>query len=227
MRIGEVGDGELAVLGVARIGVRCQQLGAVPGLLAELRHVAETIVEAKLGDAVDVAQRFAEFEIGVVLEAPLERGDDLRLAQAVAARATHGEDEREAELLVVGGIEVLQRGQLVGAAVGEAGLALFMRRLGGQRLGRHRLAGQLRMGAQEGLLSLQAGTGHGFDEHALELGQARERPARFGPIGDPGRVFVDALEQHAEHRGRCAVELVEGELSIHAGSGVAVDAGDV
>ena len=83
MRVGEVGDGELAVLGEARIGVPRQQLGAVPRLLAEHRPDAEAVVEAQLGDAVDVAQRLGELEVGVVLEPALEGGDDLRLGQAV------------------------------------------------------------------------------------------------------------------------------------------------
>jgi hypothetical protein len=68
VRVGEVGDGELAVLGEARVGVPCQQLGAVPGLLAEHGLVAEAVVEAQLGDAVDVAQRPLELEVGMVLE---------------------------------------------------------------------------------------------------------------------------------------------------------------
>src|SRR5204863_9521856 len=53
VRVGEVGDGQLAVLGVARVGVARQQLGTVPRLLAEDRPDAEAVGEAQLGDAVD------------------------------------------------------------------------------------------------------------------------------------------------------------------------------
>jgi hypothetical protein len=55
-----------------------------------------------------VAQRLLELEVGVVLEPTREGGDDRRLVEAVAARAAHREHEREAELLVVGGVEALQ-----------------------------------------------------------------------------------------------------------------------
>ena len=116
VRVGEVGDGELAVLGEARVGMPRQQLGAVPRLLAEHRLVAEAVVEAQLGDAVDVAQPLVELEVGMVLEPALEGGDDLRLGQPVAARPAHGQHEREAELLVVGGVEALQRRELLGRA---------------------------------------------------------------------------------------------------------------
>ena len=48
---------------------------------AEHRLVAEAVVEAQLGDAMDVAQPLRELEVGMVLQAAREGGDYLRLGQ--------------------------------------------------------------------------------------------------------------------------------------------------
>jgi hypothetical protein len=82
VRVGEVGDGELALLGIAGVGVR-QELSCQSHTVAERRVGAELVVQADLGDAVDVAQRFGEFEVGVVQQAPLEGVDDLALWRPV------------------------------------------------------------------------------------------------------------------------------------------------
>ena len=73
VRVGEVGDGELAVLGVARVAVLGQPLGPVPDLVAELGLVAELVVEPDLGDAVDVAQALGELEVRDGLRAGARR----------------------------------------------------------------------------------------------------------------------------------------------------------
>ena len=211
MGVGQVGDGELAVLGVAGIGVARQQLGAVPRLPAEHRRRGEAIVEAQLGDAVDVAQRLGELEVGVVLEATLEGGDDLRLGQAVAARPAHREHERKAEALAVGRVQARDRRQLVRRARGEADPALLVVRLGGHRPGDHRLAGELGVRAQQGELLVAAGLAHDLDQRALELRQRRERAARPGALGDPGRMLVGAGEQGDEVGVRRRVQAFERE----------------
>jgi hypothetical protein len=55
---------------------------------------------------------------------PARKGvDDLAPVRPRAARAAHGQDEREAELGVVVGIELLDARKLLGRAVGQAGLA--------------------------------------------------------------------------------------------------------
>jgi hypothetical protein len=62
--VGEVGDGELAALG--KPGSLCAaSLGPVPHLVAQRGRDAELVVQADLGDAVDVAQALGELEVGV------------------------------------------------------------------------------------------------------------------------------------------------------------------
>src|SRR5207253_5324283 len=89
MRVGEISNRELAALGVAGIAMRRKPLGPVPDPIAELGRVAELVVETYFRDAVDVAQAFGELEIRVIAEPPLERGDDVALGQAEAARSAH------------------------------------------------------------------------------------------------------------------------------------------
>ena len=57
VRVGEIGDGELALLGVARVAVLRQLLLPVPDQVAERRLARRTCRQPQLGDAVDVAQR--------------------------------------------------------------------------------------------------------------------------------------------------------------------------
>jgi hypothetical protein len=83
----EVGDGELAALGKARLAVRGQGLGPVPDLVAQHRLGAELVVQADLGDAVDVAQALGELELLRARQAPGEGVDDLLAGEAGAARA--------------------------------------------------------------------------------------------------------------------------------------------
>src|SRR6185437_15994748 len=131
------------------------------------RPEAEAVVETQLGDAVHVAQRFLELEVGVVLESTLERGDDLRLGEAVAARSANGEDERKAEFLEIGGVETAQRVELGGAAMGQAGAPLFVGRRCRERRGAG-TTGQRRMRAQQGEAAIAVGAGDGLEEDALE-----------------------------------------------------------
>jgi hypothetical protein len=68
VRVGEVGDGELALLGVAGVAVAAQLLLPVPHEVAQRRLDAELVVQAQLHDAVDVAQRLGPLEVGEVLQ---------------------------------------------------------------------------------------------------------------------------------------------------------------
>jgi hypothetical protein len=196
--IGEVGDGELAALGITRVAVLGQALGPVPHLVAERGLDAELVGEAQLDDTVDVAQAFGEFVIDRMFEPALEGGDDFALPQPGAARAAHREDEGKAELGVVVGVELLDLGELVGRAVGEARLALLVGGLGRQRLADHRLAGQFRVGADQRELRLAPGLAHDLRQRELQVRQAGERAQRGGALGDPRRVFVAAVEQGDE-----------------------------
>ncbi len=99
-----------------------------------MTSAAELVVQADLRDAVDVAQGLAEFEVGVRCAAGASKVvDDLALGQPRAARAAHRQDEREAELRVVVGVELLDLRELLGRAVGQAGLALLVGGFGRQR----------------------------------------------------------------------------------------------
>ncbi len=209
VRVGEIGHRQLAALGVAGVAVRCERLGPVPHQVAERRDDAEALVEPDLGDAVDVAQALGALEVGVVLEAAREGRDDLVLAQALAARPAHGEDEREAELRPVSGVERADPRQLFGRARGEPGARLLVARRGRERVRRHRLAGELGVGADQGELLVLPGVADDLDQRALERGDGRERPARRRGFGDPRRVLVDALEQAREVGRRGTVELLE------------------
>jgi hypothetical protein len=99
VRVGQVGDGELAFLGKAGVAVLGQGFLPVPHQVAQHRlgH-AELVVQADFGNAVDVAQALGHLEVGVVVQPPRKGVDDLALGQPRAARAAHGQDEREAEL---------------------------------------------------------------------------------------------------------------------------------
>ncbi len=186
VRLGQVGDGEFAAFGITRIAVLRQALGPVPHQVAELGHVAELVVEPDLGDAVDVAQALGHLVVGVVVQPALEGGNDLGLVQSRAARAAHRQDEGEAELGVVVGIELLDLGELGRRAIGQPGLALFVRALGGERLAHHRLARQLGVGADQCQLRCQIGATQHLHQRQLQCGQAGKGPPVPGGFGDPG-----------------------------------------
>ncbi len=73
VRVGEVGDGELALFGIARVAVLGQFLLPVPDIVAQRGLVAELVVQADLGNAVDVAQGLSELEVGVVVQRGVRR----------------------------------------------------------------------------------------------------------------------------------------------------------
>ena len=141
--VGQVGDGELAFVGVARVAVSAEFFLPVPHLVAQHRLVAKLVVEPDLGDAVDVAQALLPLKLRVAQQAPRKGLDDLLLVQPQAARATHRQNERKAELGVVVGIELLDHRKLCRRALRQACLALLVGGLGGQALADHGLAGQL------------------------------------------------------------------------------------
>jgi hypothetical protein len=183
--VGQVGDGELAEFGMARVAELRQALGPVPDQVAEHRRDTELVVQPQLGDAVDVAHGLGELEVRVVGQPPHEGRNDLLARQAQAARPAHGQHEGKAELGVVVGVELLDAGEFLGCAVGQAGLALLVRRLGGQRLRHHRLARQFRVGAHQPDLRGEVRFGEHPREHMLHLRQRGERALRQRTLGDP------------------------------------------
>ncbi|MCY1536041.1 hypothetical protein D9M68_714780 [compost metagenome] len=188
-----------------------QLLLPVPHVVAERDVGAELVVQADLGDAVDVAQRLAELEARVVVQPAREGLDDLALGETRAARAAHGQDEREAELGVVVGVELLDLRELFGRAVGQAGLVLLVGRLGGERLADHGLAGELGVGADQADLLVGRRRGQRLHQRVLEMRERAEGALHQRALRDPGRVFVHAVE-HGDGSGRPrGVELGKGE----------------
>ncbi|OIQ71145.1 hypothetical protein GALL_472380 [mine drainage metagenome] len=178
--------------------MRGQAFAPVPHRVAQFGREAELVVEANFGDAVDLPQGFGELEVRRVVHTALQGGDDLRARQSGAARPAHGEDEGPAEAGVVGGIELGEAGEISRRAVRQTGAALLVGGLGSKRAGDDGLARQFRVGANQGEPFLAAGLAHGLRQRVLERGQGGERSGRPGARGDPGRVFVHAVQQGGE-----------------------------
>ncbi|MCY1538713.1 hypothetical protein D9M68_742660 [compost metagenome] len=211
VRIGQVSHCELSEFGVAGVGVLRQRLVPVPHRVAQRGLKAELVVQPDLGDAVDVAQALGALEVHRVVQAAFEGGDDVRLAQAGATRAAHREDERESVLRVVVGVEPLDVRELGGRAIRQARLGLLVGRFGGERLAHHGLARELGVGSDQGELRLHAG----FVQHAhhgvLQRSERGKRALLQRGLGDPGGMFVQAVEQHRGFGQRCRVELVQSD----------------
>ena len=86
VRVGEVGDGELALFGKAGVAVRasasCQSHTSLPSTGS-----ARTCRSGDLGNAVDVAQGLSQLKFGVVVQPPRKGVDDFLLGRPVPARA--------------------------------------------------------------------------------------------------------------------------------------------
>ena len=204
VRVGQVGDGELAFFGVTGVGVDAQLLMPVPHLVAQFRRYAELVVQANFDDAVDVAQALLQLETGVVEQPAFERGQDFLLGQAQPARTAHGQDKREAELGRVGRIQARNVFKLLLCALGQPGFALFGAGLRGQRVAHHGFAGQLRVRADQGQLRVVSGCLQHLRHGVFEMRQRAKRPLAECLPGDPGRMLVQA-GQHATGLRQCGV----------------------
>ena len=209
MGVGQVGDGEFAALGKAGVAVLRQALGPVPHQIARLGRVAEFVVEPDFGNAVDVAQALGALEVGVLVQAARQGGNDLSAAQAQATRPAHRQDEGEAKARVVGGVELLDAGKFFGCAIGQARFALFVGGLGRQGLANHGLARQLGVGADQGELGVLTGLAHYLRQRQLEVHQAGKRALRGSGTRNPGGMFVSAVQQGDAFVYRGGVDLVQ------------------
>ena len=214
--IGQVGHRELPVLGKAGVAVPRQRLVPIPHLLAQQRFDAELVGQSNLGDAVDIAQRLGALHVRMVAHAPREGVDDLALAQARAARPAHGQDEGKAEARVVVGVQLLDARELLGRAVGEAGLALLVGRFGRERLRDHGLARQLGVGADQRELLLGRAARQRLRHRVLQVRKRLKGPFLQGFGRDPRRVLVQAVEHARRFFGRGGIELVEGDGHAHS-----------
>ena len=107
-------------------------LARAAGELVQMRHDGgaerdgsrQQLLEAEERDALDLGQRGGELGLAVVVQAPLERGQNLGLAQAL-----DGDDEGKAEARPVGVVEPGEGGALrVGQPV-EPGRGLLAGRI--------------------------------------------------------------------------------------------------
>ena len=155
--VGQVGDGELTFVGVARVAEGAELFLPVPKLVAQHRLVAKLVVEPDLGNAVDVAQALLPFKLRVAQQAPRKGFNDLLLVQPQSTRATHRQNEGKAELGVVVGVELLDHRKLCRRALRQTRLALLVGGLGRQALADHGLAGQLGVRLDQFDLSFFAG----------------------------------------------------------------------
>ena len=201
-----VGLGEDGAAGV-EVGLAGQ--AALRGVVARRgcggRPSWQHVLETEEGDALDLGAGGGELLVAVVGDAGLEGLQDARLVEAA-----HGDDEGEAELRLVGVVELGEAGALgVGEGV-EAGAGLLGGGFGGQAFRRRQLAGEVGVGLEDGEALLRAGGAEGAGEGVGEAGGGVVGGAELeveGALGDPGGVLEDA-----------AVALDEGVLRERGGA---------
>ena len=126
VRLGQVGDGELALLGKARVAVLRQRLLPVPDPIAAFNGRAKLIIQTDLGNTVDIAQTLLQLMVRVAQQAALKGGDDLGLLHAQATRPAHPHDKRDTKFGVVGSVESLDFFKLGRRALRQPRLALLV-----------------------------------------------------------------------------------------------------
>ena len=193
--IRQIGHRELTIFLVPRVTEGGQLLLPVPNLVAQSWLDSKLVVEPQLDNAVDMAQRFAHLKVLVVGQALLKGGDDVLPPQTGSAWAAHCKDERKTEFAVVSAVERLDAGEFVWRAIRQSRTGLFVGRFGGQRLADHGLAGQLGVGANQAELGFKTGFAHDAGHAVFELRQRPEGSVRQCGLRDPGRMFVQAVQQ--------------------------------
>ena len=169
MGIREVGYRELALVKIAGVAVLREALVPVPDLVAQIGFDAQFVIEAELDNAVDIAQAFLQFKVGMVFKAPGKGADDLLLIQSGAARAAHCKDERKTEFVVVGLVQLLDGGELLRRALCQAGLALLIGGFLGQAVADHRLAGKFGVCLDQANLRIAPGVFQHAGHHVFEV----------------------------------------------------------
>ena len=167
--VGEVGDGELAFFGVAGVGVGAEFFLPVPHVVAQRGLHAKLVVQANFCNAVDVAQRFLQLEVGVVVHPALKGADDVLFGQPGVARAPYGHHKGETKLGTVAGIELLDVRQLFGGALCQPGLLLLVGGLGRQRVADHGFARQFGVRTHQAKLRFTRRVLHHLHQRGLEF----------------------------------------------------------
>ena len=202
-----------------------QDLMPVPHRVALQGVNAKFVIQSNFNDAVNVAQTFLHFKVGVALQAPRKGVDDVLPGQACAARAAHRQNEGKAKPGVVVSVQLLNVGELFSRAIGQARLALFACRFGSECLADHGLACQLGVSTNQGQLGFTSGCIQHLHHAVLQMRQGAKGALLQGGFGNPGGVLVQAVEQLRCFCWRCVVELLQGQchgvLSRPQGRGMA------
>ena len=162
----QVGAGEVEVCALDVVGIAPGADGFRPHHdgRAEFQRHAQHVVQADFGNALDLTQALGDFVGALVFQPARKSGYHLAPREALAGGAFHGQDEREAELGVVVGIKLVQRGEFFGAAQVQARSRLFAGGLHGE-LARHGgLSCQFRVFADQAQLFVERGAG----DHVLQ-----------------------------------------------------------
>ena len=130
MCLSEVGHCELTVFFKTRIAELSQVLMPVPNLVTQCRVASRFVVQSNFYDAMNVAQTFLQFKIGMTFESPFKCGNDLMFVEAFAAGSPYSQNEGPAKFFVVRGIECLDFFKLFRRAISQTRLALFVAGLG-------------------------------------------------------------------------------------------------
>ena len=128
-----------------------------------------------------------------MLQPARQGADDVCPAQAVAAGAAHRQYTVKAKFCAVVAIELLQLRCFSGRAMRQTGGVLFLRRR--RREGGGRLAGQLRMRADQRHLGVRPGVAHGLGQRKLQLRQGSKRAAAQRVLKHPGRVLIQSVKR--------------------------------
>jgi hypothetical protein len=132
--------------------------------------VFDAVGEAEGGDEVDLAEGFEAFFGGGVGEAGVEGGEDF----GAVLEEADADDEGEVEALLVLLVEGVE--QSVGGVVEliEAEAGLFAGGFGGEGVGAGEFAGEIGVGADEGVLLGDGGLIDSFAEGGAEVGGGEE-----------------------------------------------------
>jgi len=154
------------------------------------------VLQAQFGDPFHLGAGGGEFGGAVIGDAGLEGRED-----GVLGVVTHGDDEREAVLGHVGGVEALKAGAFVIRQRVERGAGLFGSGVRRKTFGRRKLARKVGMSAQDGEALVLRGGAEDAGERVVQARGAVMRGAEFeGPsaFGDPRGMFEDAAETRDE-----------------------------
>ena len=133
---------QLTIFFESRIAELGQVFLPVPHLLTPCGLNACFVVQPDFGNAVNVAQAFLQFKIGVTLQPSFKGLNDLLFVQSQAARSAHGQDKRPAKLGVVGLIQGLNFVKFFWRALCQTCLVLLVARFCCELLSHHGFAGQ-------------------------------------------------------------------------------------